>query len=366
MRFHLLGLAHTRTTRAYLSCAFTQKVHKLARMLTSLGHEVIHYGAAGADVPCESVVTVPEELFQACYGTYDWRREHFRYSADDPAMQAYLVNTTRAVNARKQPGDFLLSTFGLGQKPIFDGVDGVIKVESGIGYSGTFAPFRVFESQAWMHYIWGRYGTPGDDGLWYDAVIPNSFDPADFEIEETGADWNPGGEYYLYLGRIIPRKGIHIAAQVCERLGKRLVVAGQGRLEDAGLEHYKCIEFIGSVQDQEIKSKLLHGATALFCPTLYVEPFGGAAVEAMLCGTPVIASNFGAFTETILQGVSGFRCQNFADFCLAAEAVKSLDSARIREYAVSRYSNQVVGAMYGEYFRRLEAVFHGKGWYEEA
>lgn len=359
MRFHLLGLAHTRTTKDYLSCAFTQKIYKLSRMLTDKGHEVIHYGAEGADVPCEKVITVPEEVFQRCYGDYNWHREHFKYSDNDEAMQAHTANCIREINARKRPDDFILSTFGNGQKPIFDGIDLRLKVESGIGYSGTFAPFRVFESQTWMHYIWGRYGTPNDDGIWYDVVIPNSFDPDDFPLGKHE------GDYYLYMGRVIPRKGIHIAAQTCEKLGMKLIVAGQGRLEDAGLQNYKCIEFIGSVQDQKVKAELMGNAKALFTPTIYIEPFGGVAVEAMMCGTPVISSHYGCFTETVQHGLSGYRCQDFSDYQWATKAVKDLDYAKIREYAVSKYSNERCAMMYDEYFKRLHTIVTGNGWYEE-
>ena len=359
MRFHLLGLAHTRTTGDYLSCAFTQKIWKLARMLTDKGHEVIHYGAEGADVPGEKVVTIPEELFQKFYGDYDWHKENFKYDDTNEVMKIHTANAIREINARKQPDDFILSTFGIGQKPIFDGVDLRLKVESGVGYSGVFSEFHVFESQTWMHYIWGKYGTPNDDGLWYDVVIPNSYDPDDFPLGLSHED------YFLYMGRIVNRKGIHIAARVCEKLGKLLVVAGQGRLEDADLQDFKCIRFIGSVQDQKLKAQLLGCATAVFCPTIYIEPFGGVAVEAMMCGTPVITSNYGAFTETVQHGVTGYRCQDFADFLWAAKNVQYLDHKRIRKYAVARYSNDRCAKMYDEYFRRLHTIVAGKGWYED-
>ena len=265
------------------------------------------------------------------------------------------------IRKRMQPDDFILSTFGNNQKPILDAVGLRLGVESGVGYSGTFAEFRVFESTPWMHYIWGKYGTPKDDGLWYDTVIPNTFDPEEFPLVERKAR----EDYYVYMGRLIQRKGIDIAAQVCDRLGKKLIVAGQGELRDAALDGYKCIEFVGSIQDQAQKAHLLGHAQAVFCPTLYIEPFGGVAVEAMMCGTPVITSPYGAFMETVQQGVTGFRCQDFADFVFAASAVASLDCNKIRRYAVSRYSNSVAAEKYDEYFKRLHTIVAGKGWYEE-
>ena len=95
-------------------------------------------------------------------------------------------------------------------------------VEYGIGYNGTFAKYRVFESYAHMHKIWGAQGGYDPDGKFYDAVIPNYLNPNDYPFKAEKQD------YYLYLGRLIKRKGIDIAVETCKRIGARLVVAGQG------------------------------------------------------------------------------------------------------------------------------------------
>src|SRR5206468_4031029 len=119
-------------------------------------------------------------------------------------------------------------------------------VEPGIGYEGVFAPYRAFESYAWMHYVYGL--THQSDGNWYDAVIPNYFDPAAFPFRESKDD------YALYLGRLIRRKGLDVAVQVTRQIGMRLVVAGQGRLQNAaeGLDFQDGhVEFVGSVGPAE-------------------------------------------------------------------------------------------------------------------
>jgi glycosyltransferase involved in cell wall biosynthesis len=164
-----------------------------------------------------------------------------------------------------------------------------------------------------------------------------------------------GGDYYFFIGRIIDRKGYRIAQEVCERLGKRLILAGPG--EGAGYG-----EFIGNVGPEE-RAKLMGGAIALFAPTLYIEPFGNIVVEAQTCGTPTITTDWGAFTETNINGLTGYRCRTLADFVRAADDVKSLDRAAIRQHAIENYSLDAVGKQYDDYFTRLLTLWDD-GWYQ--
>jgi glycosyltransferase involved in cell wall biosynthesis len=97
-------------------------------------------------------------------------------------------------------------------------------------------------------------------------------------------------------------------------------------------------------------------------PTLYLEPFGGVAVEAMLCGTPVITTDWGAFTETVKHGVTGYRCHTLAEFCKAAEDVDTLKPHMIANHAISNYSMKAVAPKYTAYFEKLMTLWD-KGWY---
>ncbi|HUV93922.1 MAG TPA: glycosyltransferase [Anaerolineae bacterium] len=357
-RFHLLGLAHVPTVRKLSCCAYTQKIVKLATMLKSLGHEVLFYGVEGSAVDCDEFVQVLSETDRRkVYGEYNWRTEFFRYDGRDAAHDAFRAAATEAIRQRELPGDILLCTMGLDQKPIADALPNMVAVEPGIGYEGIFSRFRAFESYAWMHYLYGRTGQA--DGGWYDAVIPNYFDPADFPFQPDKSD------YALFIGRIVKRKGVEVAVQVTKALGMRLVMAGQGTLknETEGLNITDShVDFIGSVGPEERK-ELIGRAKFALAPTYYIEPFGGVAIEAMLCGTPVLTTDWGAFTETVQHGVTGYRCRTMDDFLWAARNVETISPADCRSWALANYSMDRVKLMFQEWFQKIRDIRAG-GWYE--
>lgn len=358
MRFHLLGLAHIPTHKMNSCCAYTQKIVNLARMLKELGHTVIFYGVEESEVQCDEFVQVlsSSELV-SIYGDYDSGKEFYKHSYNDAAYQAFNKRSILEIDARKRPWDFLLIPFGLFQKPIADAHPDLMEVETGIGYPGTFARYRIFESYAWMHWVYGRDNV--DDGRWYDCVIPNYFDPDDFAYEPNK------GDYLLYIGRIVKRKGVETAIRVAVETGMPLILAGQGKLknevEQLDLEDLPPdVKYIGPVGPNE-RSKLMGQAKATIMPTYYIEPFGGVAVESMLCGTPVLTSDWGAFPETILHGITGYRCRTLDDFVWGARNIDRIGSMDCRKWAESNYSIHRVSLMYQDYFKRLMGLW-GEGW----
>jgi glycosyltransferase involved in cell wall biosynthesis len=103
-------------------------------------------------------------------------------------------------------------------------------------------------------------------------------------------------------------------------------------------------------------------AQALIMPTTYVEPFGNVAIEAMACGTPVICTDWGAMTETVIHGKTGYRCRTFQEFIEASYCVKHLDPNEIRNHVAQNYSLEVIGPKYERYFERLLTLWTD-GWY---
>ena len=353
MQLHILGLAHTVTSKRYQLCAYTSKVFKLCSMMTNKGYRVFHYGAEGSDPFCYERVEVISSLCQQkVYGNYDWTREMFKHDGKDGAYQEFNRNAIMEIRKRAQPGDFLLCPMGTYQKPIADALPDLLPVEMGIGYYNVFARAKVFESFAVMNYILGRthqgrQQSPQVD--FYNIVIPNFFDVDDFGLCKEKSD------YFLFMGRVIPQKGIGIAVEVTKRIGAKLIVAGQGTLAQCGIsaDH---VEHIGSVTTPEERKNLLGHARAVFVPTLYLEPFGGVAVEAMLCGTPVITTDFGAFTETVPDGLVGYRCNSMEEFTRAARNIDRIRPQDCFMWAYQNYSTIAVEPQYDRYFQRLRAL----------
>lgn len=351
MRFHVVSLPNTNTTSDFVVCAFTEKVRKFCDMMKARGHTVFLYAGTENDANVDELITCISEKDRAAFvGKEHYVNASFDYS--QPTWVNFNNKAIQGIKERADEKDFICLIGGLAQKQIADAFPGMISVEFDIGYGGTFAKYRVFESYAWMHAIYGAERGEKSinqvDGNFFDAVIPNYFEVDKFPLRLEKED------YYLFMGRLTDRKGFQIAADVCQKLGKRLIVAGQGEPPKYG-------EYVG-IADEKTRGVLMSGAIATFVPTIYIEPFGGVGVESMLCGTPIITTDWGAFAETNVQGVTGYRCRSEAEFIKATEDVKNLDPATIRDYAVKKYSTDVVAAQYVEYFKRLQTLW-GDGWY---
>ena len=384
-RFHLLGLAHLPCDPQYNACAFTMKNYKLAKMLTDLGHEVIYYGAEGSKVQCSKFVqTHTLSDLRNDYGDgdnrfdigYDFTRGDFRqdFGLDPkkPSTQKFLRSCIEAINSDKKPDDFLLLTMGHYHKPVHDATNLFLTCEPGIGYRGSYCRFRAFESHYLRSYMQGvETQNKCVDGHNYDRVIPNYFEGKDFEF------CGDKGGYVLYVGRLIWRKGLSIAYQAAQAAGVPLVICGQGGMVKEDGSFMSTVDpkvsfpaggwrYHGYASPEDRKDLMMH-AQAVLCPTIYMEPFAGVHVEAMLCGTPVITSNFGVYGgETFIDGVHGFKCNTLKDYVFAIQMANTLNYSAIWTWA-RQFLCENVAIKYQRWFEDLYEVYlsscsQGRGW----
>ena len=365
--FHVVSLPHTQTTLEYVSCAYTQKVIKFAQMMKNLGHTVYVYSSEENEAPCDEHITLVTKKEQhEWFGEQDYQNKFYQlyWNTDHDSWQTMNSRAVTMIREnRHSEKDFVCLIGGVCQKQIADELSNMLSVEFGIGYSGIFSPYKVFESYAWMHNVYGMAGI--EDGQFFDTVIPNYFNPDDFEFNEKKDD------YCFYIGRMISRKGVQTAIEATARSGHRLLLAGQGVINHGPgwieTEEFKLegdhIEFIGHL-DIKRRSEIMSRAAAVLLCTNYIEPFGGTSIEPMFCGTPVITTDWGAFPENNVHGLSGYRGRTIGEFVWALENLDKLDPYKIREYAINNFSLDRCAELYQAYFEQLYTLW-SDGWYSQ-
>ncbi|CAH2604741.1 Glycosyltransferase family 4 protein [Rhodovastum atsumiense] len=172
----------------------------------------------------------------------------------------------------------------------------------------------------------------------------------------------PVGErdYFAFLGRISPEKGIESAIRIAEAAGVKLKVAAKIGEEDA--QYYRDVvapllqtgnvEFIGEIGDAE-KPDFLSGAKALLFPIDWPEPFGLVMIEAMACGCPVIAFRRGSVPEVVEDGLTGFVVDTVDQAVAACAQVEALDRAAVRRRFEQRWTSWRMARDYLGLYDRL-------------
>jgi glycosyltransferase involved in cell wall biosynthesis len=170
----------------------------------------------------------------------------------------------------------------------------------------------------------------------------------------------PRGGYFAFLGRVSPEKGLERAIEIARRAGARLRIAA--KIDPADEEYFHTrivpllgepgIEFVGEVNEEQ-KPSFLGNATALLFPIDWPEPFGLAMIEAMSCGTPVIAWPDGAVPEVVEHGLTGFIVDSVDTALAAVNDVPRLDRLRVRTRFEERFSAKRMAQDYLALYRAL-------------
>jgi glycosyltransferase involved in cell wall biosynthesis len=177
----------------------------------------------------------------------------------------------------------------------------------------------------------------------------------DYVFKDTKED------YLAFLGRMVPCKGAHAAIAVAQRAGLRLKLAGEVQpmyeqyWREQVLPHIDGdqIQFLGEADDT-LKNELLSGARALLFPIEWEEPFGLVMIEAMACGTPVLAFEGGAVAEIIRDGVNGWICRDVAEMAARA-AAPGISQESCRAWVSNHFSRERMVDRYVGVYQRARS-----------
>lgn len=308
----------------------------LCEGLLARGHDVTLFAAPGSQSAAELRTLLPD--------AHDAAIEKARYEADHVARAFELIDAARASGA---PYDVIHDHCGFTAFAMADRID-VPMVHT---LHGPFTPdtsefYECHARKARAVAISSYQRSAAPPSLRIAGVIPNPIEVRDWPYCEKG-------DYVLWLGRMTRVKGPQCAIAAARAADVPLVLAGpvqRGEEEFFAREiepHVDAdsVRYVGEVGGER-KKNLVAGASALLMPIRWAEPFGIVMVEAMACGTPVIAFPEGAATEIVRDGVTGFLVADEDAMAEAVSAVDQINPAACRSHASGRYAVDAVAAAY--------------------
>ena len=192
-----------------------------------------------------------------------------------------------------------------------------------------------------------------DPGLSYLATTYNGIDPAEWTFRDRP------GDYLLFVARFHPEKGAHLAIEIAKRAGIRLKMAGIPHDEAYFREMVEphidgdAVQFLGHVRGKA-RDELAGGALALVHMTTRPERFGLTLIEAMACGTPVLGARMGSIPEIVVDGTTGFLCDDVADAVAKVPRLATLSRSASRAHVESTFSlDRMVDRYIGAYAQAL-------------
>lgn len=268
---------------------------------------------------------------------------------EDPALNGEVFLSLHIANLFKRAGEFDLIHNNLDWKPMTYALTGKAPplLTTIHGFS-TPQILGAYYASAWRSFFCSISDADRDPGLSYLATVYNGIDLQDFTFNERA------GEYLVFLGRFHPEKGAHLAIEIAKRSGKQLrmgaIVHDQEYFRTQIEPHIdgEQIQYLGEVR-REARDELLRNALGIVHMNTRPERFGLTIVEALACGTPVIGANSGSVPEIVIDGVTGFICDDVETAVVAVPKLAQLDRSacrrRVQEcFTVERMVSGYLGA----------------------
>jgi glycosyltransferase involved in cell wall biosynthesis len=315
-------------------------VHWLSKALTEMGHDVTVFASGDSD-PTLNLAPMRKEAIRLDPRKPDWVAIYYKFVED--------------VYARKDDFDVLhfhidyfpLSLFTRQRVPFLTTTHGRLDIPEFIDTYGMF-PTAPFVS------ISNNQRLPIPHLNWVRTVLHGM--PANLLTPLPGKR-----DYCAFLGRISPEKGPDRAIEITRRAGMKLKIAA--KVDDADLKYWNevvhplikanpHVEYIGEIDDSK-KPAFLSGAQALIFAIDWPEPFGLVMIEAMACGTPVIAYRSGSVPEVMDHGESGFIVDDINGAVAALGQLHTLDNARVRATFDRRWTARRMAEDYLDVYQSL-------------
>jgi len=316
-------------------------IHELVAELTRRGHDVTTFASGDSTVPGRHIETVPIAMRPLGFG-------------GDPGP--YFMATMREVIDRADEFDVVhshLEWWNLLLAQVLP-VPVVSTFHSRLDHPWARDALRnppgglvaISQNQASTH----------PDVPW--TVIYNGLSLEDAPFDRRRSD------SLCFVGRVTPEKGVVEAIEIAQKAGRRLRIAAKVGPTPTEQAYYESafkpaldaagsdVEFLGELEEGD-RDALLAESAALLMPGSWPEPFGLVAIEAMACGTPVLARRIGALPEIIRDGVDGFFGDDVTQIAFTVESIDRLDRAEIRRSVLERFSATRMTDDYVDLFRTL-------------
>lgn len=299
----------------------------LCQALAEAGHDVLLCASGDSTCPVPRVATVPEAL-----GTEDMQ---------SPAELRHVISAYQAVlawGADVVHDHTIVGPFYAARHPHLS----VVTTNHG-PFDGDLAPlYRDLAGRVAVVAI-SHHQASAAEGIPLTGVIHHGVDARRFPVGR-GA-----GGYAVFLGRMNPAKGVDAAIRVARGAGIPLKIAAKMREQSERDYFHEQVEpllgddvdYVGEVGADE-KLALLGDATCLLNPIVWPEPFGMVMIEALACGTPVVATPAGAAPEIVDDGVTGLLRRDEDSLSTAVTQVASLERAACRRAVEDRFSAEVM------------------------
>ena len=354
MRLHIIGCARNASTPIITMDPYAMISYYTTTYLHRAGHEVHYYGYKESTVECTKKWECGDYEFLSKYYVTEFATNHW---ADPQKPNEIFFNKAKDhLLTNYNDGDIIICNWSPSVDILRKSFPHAKIVDGNINHRSPSSAtnYHVHSSVANQHFLYGaaaeRKGEYDTEDHWHDTVIyPMANELDNFIYKKDKKD------YFFFMGRLGHNKGIHILRDLAGYFpNEKFIIAGQGTMI---IDLLPNMEFVGCLNGEE-KKEYLSNAKAMISPSVYSEPFGLTPVEAGLSGTPTICTDWGGYTENVLEGVTGFRCTYFNDFVNAINNIETLKPEDCRKFS-ERFAAETLIKDWEKYLHRINR----DGWY---